>query len=83
MMYKILSGMIDIDATEFFMFAPRTTSRSGGLRLPESVAKSQIRSKFFSHRTIGLFTPLLRDGVLNMSVNRYKLYHDHRPKVQQ
>ncbi|EYC26747.1 hypothetical protein Y032_0010g946 [Ancylostoma ceylanicum] len=83
MMYKILTGTIDIDAAEFFMFAPRTTSRSGGLRLPESVAKSQIRSKFFSHRTIGLFTPLLRDGVLNMSVNRFKLYLDHRLKAQQ
>ncbi|EYB82223.1 hypothetical protein Y032_0364g3559 [Ancylostoma ceylanicum] len=53
MMYKILPGTTDIDATGFFMFDPRRTSRSGGLRLALSVAKSQIRSKFFSLRTIG------------------------------
>ncbi|EYB84938.1 hypothetical protein Y032_0307g2035 [Ancylostoma ceylanicum] len=35
------------------------------------------------HRTIGLFTPLLRDSVLNMSVSRFKLYRDHRLKAQQ
>ncbi|EYC43361.1 hypothetical protein Y032_0496g2482 [Ancylostoma ceylanicum] len=44
-MYEILTGTTDIDGTAFFMFASRRT-RSGGLRLAESVANSQTDQNF-------------------------------------
>lgn len=79
MLFKILKGIARVDIADFFRFAPSDTiTRQGGLRLSDSVAKSRIRASFFSHRTLRLFRPFIREGALQMSISHFKRHLDRR-----
>ncbi|EYC23400.1 hypothetical protein Y032_0015g2631 [Ancylostoma ceylanicum] len=71
MAHKTLTGRLNIESDDFFQLCPSIT-RGGSLKLRAYSARTQIRSKFLSQRTVAVFNSLLRRNVLEISPSQFK-----------
>ena len=73
MYYKILNGLVDLDAEIFFKIDQNEHStRTNGMKLHKSVSKSSLHSNTFSHRCINCWNALPPDIVLASSLSSFK-----------
>ena len=72
-MYKILTGRVNIDYTQFFTLAPTHHSTRGhSLRLYVSRSTLRLRQKFFSQGAVNDWNGLPQSVVDASSVNSFK-----------
>ncbi|EYB87808.1 hypothetical protein Y032_0257g414 [Ancylostoma ceylanicum] len=71
MAFKILKGEMSVEPRDFFDLTPSRT-RGAHFKLRVSVAKTQVRSKFFSQRVVSAFNSILGGNVLSMSPQSFR-----------
>ena len=73
MYYKILNGLVDIDAAMFFDLDRNVhNTRTNGVKLVKPVSRSSLHSNVFSHRCINCWNALPSDIVLASSLSSFK-----------
>ena len=73
MYYKILNGLVDLDAEIFFKIDKNVHStRTNGMKLIKPVSKSSLHSNTFSHRCINCWNALPPEMVLASSLSSFK-----------
>ena len=73
MYYKILSGLVDLDAEIFFKIDKNVHStRTNGVKLIKPVSKSSLHSNTFSHRCLNCWNALPPEMVLASSLSSFK-----------
>ena len=73
MYYKILNGLVDLDAAKFFVLDRNVhNTRTNGVKLVKPVSRSSHHSNVFSHRCINCWNALPPDIVSASSLPSFK-----------
>ena len=57
--YKILFGLVDLQASDFVEWAPCQNTRGHKFKLYKKSCSTQVRSTFFSERVVNVWNSLL------------------------
>ena len=72
MCYKILHGLLDVDATQFFVMSQNHRTRGNSKRLIKSHCTSNRDSSLFWNRTVTVWNSLPDCIIVSQSVNCFK-----------
>ena len=56
--YKIICGMVDLTTSDFFQWAPCTSTRGHSFKLYKNSCSPRVRSTFFSERIVNVWNGL-------------------------
>ena len=69
--FKIIHGLVDTNATEFFEFS-KTKTRGHAFKLRKPKCRTDVRQNFFSNRVVELWNALPDDVVCSTSLAIFK-----------
>jgi len=72
MCYKILYGLVDVDADKFFEIDNNHRTRGNGMKLKGNRIRLDTAKYFFTNRVISVWNARPRDAVMATSVNVFR-----------
>ena len=70
--YKILTGKLNVDPTQFFELRTSSSTRGHHLKIKKERCRLKMRAKFFSNRVVSAWNRLPSEVVSAKTTNEFK-----------